>query len=73
MAGSWLRGPCLGLCAGGPGCGKGTQCEKIVSEFGLAHLSAGDLLRAEVARGSQQGERIQEIMKEGELVPPVSS
>lgn len=44
-----------------------------MSEFGLTHLSAGDLLRAEVARGSRQGERIQEMMKEGELVPPVSS
>ena len=59
-------------CAGGPGCGKGTQCERIVSEFGLTHLSAGDLLREEVARGSPQGHSIQETMQEGQLVPPVS-
>lgn len=33
---------------GGPGSGKGTQCEKIVAKYGLTHLSSGDLLRAEV-------------------------
>ena len=32
---------------GGPGAGKGTQCAKIVENFGYVHLSAGDLLRAE--------------------------
>ena len=36
---------------GPPGAGKGTQCARIVKEFGYTHLSAGDLLRAEVARG----------------------
>ncbi|KHJ81055.1 adenylate kinase isoenzyme 5 family protein [Oesophagostomum dentatum] len=33
---------------GGPGAGKGTQCEKMVAKFGLSHLSSGDLLRDEV-------------------------
>lgn len=33
---------------GGPGCGKGTQCAKIVEKYGFTHLSSGDLLRAEV-------------------------
>lgn len=33
---------------GGPGSGKGTQCDKIVKKYGLTHLSSGDLLRAEV-------------------------
>ena len=60
------------LHTGGPGCGKGTQCERVVSEFGLSHLSAGDLLREEVARGSPQGQAIQEMMREGRLVPSVS-
>ncbi|VDK59249.1 unnamed protein product [Cylicostephanus goldi] len=35
---------------GGPGSGKGTQCDKIVEKYGLSHLSSGDLLRAEVSR-----------------------
>mmetsp|Transcript_16047 Transcript_16047/g.66106 ORF Transcript_16047/g.66106 Transcript_16047/m.66106 type:complete len:227 (+) Transcript_16047:472-1152(+) len=39
---------------GGPGAGKGTQCDKIVQEFDYAHFSAGDLLRAEVNSGSEQ-------------------
>lgn len=33
---------------GGPGCGKGTQCAKIVEKYGFVHLSSGDLLRDEV-------------------------
>jgi cytidylate kinase len=33
---------------GGPGSGKGTQCEKIVAKYGFTHLSSGDLLRNEV-------------------------
>lgn len=35
---------------GGPGAGKGTQCSMLVEKFGLVHLSAGDLLRAERSR-----------------------
>jgi len=55
---------------GGPGSGKGTQCEKLVKDFGFVHLSAGDLLREEQQRpGSQFGELIQNIMKEGKIVP----
>ena len=59
------------LSTGGPGSGKGTQCSKIVDEFGYVHLSAGDLLREEVARGSEKGQLISEIMKDGRLVPQV--
>jgi len=54
---------------GGPGCGKGTQCSRLREEFNLAHLSSGDLLRAEVAKGSPRGEEISHYMKEGKLVP----
>eukprot|EP00127_Corallochytrium_limacisporum_P000614 Clim_evm13s22 gene=Clim_evmTU13s22 len=53
---------------GGPGAGKGTQAEKIVEEYGLSHLSAGDLLRAEVAKGTELGTMIDGIVKEGKLV-----
>ncbi|XP_053953717.1 adenylate kinase isoenzyme 1 isoform X1 [Anastrepha ludens] len=54
---------------GGPGCGKGTQCAKIVEKYGFTHLSSGDLLRAEVASGSDKGRELEAIMKEGKLVP----
>jgi adenylate kinase (isozyme 1 subfamily) len=55
---------------GGPGSGKGTQCEKLVRDRGYVHLSAGDLLRDEVKSGSELGQECQRIMKEGKLVPP---
>ncbi|KAF9653161.1 UMP-CMP kinase [Thelephora ganbajun] len=55
---------------GGPGAGKGTQCEKLVQEFGFCHLSAGDLLRAEQNReGSQYGAMIKQYIKDGQIVP----
>ena len=57
---------------GGPGSGKGTQCSNIVEDFGFLHLSAGDLLRAEVAKGTEQGKELEAAMKEGQLVPAVS-
>ncbi|KAH6562334.1 hypothetical protein BASA50_006579 [Batrachochytrium salamandrivorans] len=55
---------------GGPGAGKGTQCAKLVKEFGYVHLSAGDLLREERTRkGSPFGELINTYIKEGLIVP----
>lgn len=54
---------------GGPGSGKGTQCVKLAEKFGFAHFSAGDLLRAEVKSGSEQGVMIDEMIKEGKIVP----
>lgn len=46
---------CHATLIGGPGSGKGTQCSKIVENFGFTHLSAGDLLQAEVKSGSEKG------------------
>ncbi|CAI2164918.1 9668_t:CDS:2 [Funneliformis geosporum] len=55
---------------GGPGSGKGTQCAKIVQDFGFIHLSAGDLLRKEQERpNSPDGELITKYIKEGKIVP----
>ncbi|KAF9005984.1 UMP-CMP kinase [Cyathus striatus] len=55
---------------GGPGAGKGTQCDLLVDDFGFCHLSAGDLLRAEQNReGSQYGELIRTCIREGTIVP----
>ncbi|KAJ6827020.1 putative UMP-CMP kinase 3 isoform X1 [Iris pallida] len=54
---------------GGPGSGKGTQCANIVEHFGFTHLSAGDLLRAEIKSGSENGAMIQNMIKEGKIVP----
>ncbi|KAG5251341.1 UMP-CMP kinase [Salix suchowensis] len=54
---------------GGPGSGKGTQCASIVENFGHTHLSAGDLLRAEIKSGSENGTMIQNMIKEGKIVP----
>ncbi|KAL8495760.1 hypothetical protein ACS0TY_019758 [Phlomoides rotata] len=54
---------------GGPGSGKGTQCANIVEHFGYTHLSAGDLLRAEIKSGSENGTMIQNMIKDGKIVP----
>ena len=54
---------------GNAGVGKGTQCARIVEHFGWAHLSAGDLLRAERASGSANAEMIEKICMEGKIVP----
>ncbi|GFT23267.1 hypothetical protein NPIL_120351 [Nephila pilipes] len=55
---------------GAPGAGKGTQCKKIVDNFGFVHLSAGDLLRAERnTPGSQYGELIENHIRNGTIVP----
>ena len=53
---------------GGPGSGKGTQCEKIIAKYGFTHLSTGDLLRAEVNSGSERAKTLTTIMEQGKIV-----
>lgn len=54
---------------GAPGAGKGTQAQKLVAEYGLAHISTGDLLRAAVKAQSELGVKAKEYMDAGQLVP----
>jgi len=54
---------------GGPGSGKGTQCDNIRVKTGFCHLSSGDLLRNEVVSGSKRGLQLYKLMEMGELVP----
>ncbi|MDX1938719.1 MAG: adenylate kinase [Flavihumibacter sp.] len=54
---------------GPPGSGKGTQSEKLISKFGLKHLSTGDLLRSEIANQTKLGLEAKSLMDKGQLVP----
>jgi adenylate kinase len=62
-----VPGPILLL--GAPGVGKGTQAKELVKLWGIPQISTGDLLRANVAQGTDLGRIAKEIMGRGELVP----
>jgi len=53
---------------GPPGVGKGTQAELTSLNFGLSHLSTGNLLRDEIAASSDLGKRVEAVLRAGELV-----
>ncbi|MGG3737180.1 adenylate kinase [Aeribacillus pallidus] len=52
-----------------PGAGKGTQAEKIVEEYGIPHISTGDMFRAAIKEGTELGLKAKSFMDKGELVP----
>ncbi|PWL29790.1 adenylate kinase [uncultured Roseivirga sp.] len=54
---------------GPPGAGKGTQSEKIISTFGLKHISTGDLFRKHLGEGTELGKEARSYMDNGKLVP----
>ncbi len=54
---------------GAPGSGKGTQSELIEKKYGLVHLSTGDILRAEIAKGSEIGKLADGLISKGHFIP----
>lgn len=59
----------VAILLGAPGAGKGTQAPLLAASLGVPVLASGDLLRAEVASGSDIGHEVDTIMRAGELVP----
>lgn len=57
------------ILVGAPGGGKGTQAEQLKTKYGIAHISTGDMLRANVKEGTELGKEANEYMQKGELVP----
>jgi adenylate kinase len=54
---------------GPPGAGKGTQAQELARKFGVPHLSTGDMLRENIAKGTPLGSKAKPLMERGELVP----
>lgn len=54
---------------GAPGSGKGTQSEKLIDRYGLTHISTGDVLRQEIATGSELGKIADSYISKGHLIP----
>jgi adenylate kinase len=54
---------------GPPGCGKGTQAQRIVEKYGFLHLSTGNLIREEIQKETKLGKKLQTFVSQGLLVP----
>lgn len=54
---------------GAPGSGKGTQSENLISHYGLYHISTGEVLRDNIARGTELGKIADSYISEGKLIP----
>jgi adenylate kinase len=53
---------------GPQGAGKGTQAKRISAEYGIPHVASGEILRAEMAAGTELGQRVREVYDRGDLV-----
>lgn len=62
------HGPRL-VILGKQGAGKGTQCVRIARHYVIPHISTGDIFRAALRSGTEEGERLKALLDEGELVP----
>jgi adenylate kinase len=56
------------LLLGPQGAGKGTQAKRIAADYGIPHIASGEILRAEMAAGTELGDRVREIYDRGDLV-----
>ena len=54
---------------GAPGSGKGTQSDKMIEKYGLNHISTGDVLRAEIKKGTELGKTAASFIDNGQLIP----
>lgn len=54
---------------GAPGSGKGTQSERLINEYGLHHISTGEVLRDHIRRGTELGKTAEKYISEGQLIP----
>ncbi|WP_417013519.1 adenylate kinase [Alistipes sp.] len=54
---------------GAPGCGKGTQAARLKEHYGIDHVSTGEVIRAEIARGTELGRSMEEYIRAGRLAP----
>ena len=54
---------------GAPGSGKGTQSERLIDQYGLHHISTGDVLRSHMARGTELGKIAESFISQGQLIP----
>nr|XP_006113822.1 adenylate kinase isoenzyme 1-like [Pelodiscus sinensis] len=64
-----LKSQVIVFVIGGPGSGKGVQCERLAAKYDFQHLGMGNLLREEAGRPTGQGRQIKDIMMKGALVP----
>lgn len=54
---------------GAPGCGKGTQAQRLKEHYGIDHVSTGEVIRDEIRRGTELGRSMESYIKEGKLAP----